>query len=345
MKRCTRCIFPETLPGIEFDEEGVCNHCRDFKSEDVDLTEVELKGRFDRIRRIGSKYDAVVPLSGGRDSTYALYLARKVYGLNVLAVNYDNEFQTSYAKSNMESASRILDVDLVVIRSKRDIAKKVVKQNMLCSTEKEMFGVCRACSYGYRSAVFREVKKRNIPAIIWGGTRGEKTTDISERVNRHLKGDFKKKKNIHNLLYEYYFLLQRTEFPVEGNPFYYRRSPTLKDPKIDQIYIYDYLGWDREKIKKVINEELNWKKPDSTVSTWRIDCTLTPLINYCYLKLYGCTKACFGYHKMINYGTMERELALKQELELSWGIDIEDIRRIAVDEIGISEKKALELIG
>ena len=80
MKRCARCVLPENYPGIEFDEAGVCNYCLAHKKwrykgkEEWD----KLLGSF---RNSGEKYDCIAGVSGGRDSSYALYYLAKVCGL------------------------------------------------------------------------------------------------------------------------------------------------------------------------------------------------------------------------------------------------------------------------
>lgn len=96
IKRCNRCILPASLSNITFDENGVCNHClkyeHDFKNWDLikDRREKEFIEILEKAKKLKRPYDCLVPLSGGKDSTYALYLATKVYGLKTLAVTLDN---------------------------------------------------------------------------------------------------------------------------------------------------------------------------------------------------------------------------------------------------------------
>ena len=79
IKRCKRCILSENFPRIEFDEEGVCNFCRDellhsTEQEKIKEAETEILKMFDR-ERGKSEYDAIVCYSGGKDSTLTLKLA------------------------------------------------------------------------------------------------------------------------------------------------------------------------------------------------------------------------------------------------------------------------------
>jgi len=72
MRRCTRCILPETFPGIRFDEDGVCNYCLEYKPVNV-LGEEALVKVLDGYRGKGREYDCIVPISGGRDSSFVLH--------------------------------------------------------------------------------------------------------------------------------------------------------------------------------------------------------------------------------------------------------------------------------
>jgi len=108
--------------------------------------------------------------------------------------------------------------------------------------------------------------------------------------------------------------------------------------------VFDYILWDREKIKETIMRELGWKKSYGHVSSWRTDCMLHSLVNYVYFKLFGCTKDCFGYCNMINSGQMDREEALKQEEEITANIT-KNIPELLEDKIGLSRNEATKIFG
>src|SRR4030042_1028106 len=118
-KICKRCIMDTTDPDIQFDGEGVCNHCRNYEitaSRNLDCREVGNQ-KFERlVNKIkkdgeGRKYDCLIGLSGGVDSTYLAYLAKKL-GLRPLAVHLDNGWDSELAVRNIEYILRKLDIDL-----------------------------------------------------------------------------------------------------------------------------------------------------------------------------------------------------------------------------------------
>ena len=94
LKRCSRCVLPETYPYIRFDDQGVCNFCRDQAPTDQrDLKgEVELRRTIDKLRNHSGRYDSIVALSGGRDSAYMAWYAVRKLGLKPLAFTVNNGF-------------------------------------------------------------------------------------------------------------------------------------------------------------------------------------------------------------------------------------------------------------
>lgn len=119
-RTCTRCIMDETAPDIEFDEEGVCNYCKEFvekKRKHIASSEQQRLLRLDElVRRVrqsgkGSHYDCIVGLSGGVDSSWALVQAVRL-GLRPLAVHMDNGWNTELAQNNIANLVRQLGVDL-----------------------------------------------------------------------------------------------------------------------------------------------------------------------------------------------------------------------------------------
>ncbi len=119
---CSRCVSDTTMPDIQFDEHGICNFCHihDALDEQFPLDErgrQKLDQIVGRIQRDGQawKYDCIVGVSGGTDSTFCLYMAKKL-GLRPLAVHFDNGWNSEESVSNIRNAVRKLAVDLKWIR-------------------------------------------------------------------------------------------------------------------------------------------------------------------------------------------------------------------------------------
>jgi len=117
---CSRCIYDERVPSINFDDEGVCNYCKQVDDlvaaygTGQPTGEASLAAIVEDIRRAGKgkEYDCIVGVSGGTDSSYMVYLAKEVWGLRPLAVHYDNTWNSAIATMNIDRVLRKLDVDL-----------------------------------------------------------------------------------------------------------------------------------------------------------------------------------------------------------------------------------------
>lgn len=120
LRVCTRCIMDESASDIVFDDNGICNYCTDFlvkQSKHIAFDEDERQRRLnlliDRVKNEGKgkRYDCIVGLSGGVDSSWALVQAVRL-GLRPLAVHMDSGWNSELAQNNIENLVRGLGVDL-----------------------------------------------------------------------------------------------------------------------------------------------------------------------------------------------------------------------------------------
>ena len=119
LKVCSRCIYDERVASITFDEDGVCNYCHQLEKLKEDYGTGEKKGEEEFLRIVeeikkdgkGKKYDCIIGVSGGTDSSYMLYIAKK-HGLRPLAVHYDNTWNSAIATENLRKVLTALDIDL-----------------------------------------------------------------------------------------------------------------------------------------------------------------------------------------------------------------------------------------
>jgi asparagine synthetase B (glutamine-hydrolysing) len=116
---CTRCIFDKTIPNIAFDEKGVCSYCTQIdelsnRFPNDDRGALQLQEIVDEIRKSGKgkKYDAIIGVSGGCDSSYLMHLMKVKYGLRLLAVHFDNTWNSTIATENIHCMVDKLDIDL-----------------------------------------------------------------------------------------------------------------------------------------------------------------------------------------------------------------------------------------
>lgn len=141
MKTCSRCIYDEKIPGITFDDKGVCNYCKQHDELERQYPSGR-KGKkillqiAEKIKKDGKgkKYDCVVGVSGGCDSSYLLYVAKEIMGLRPLAVHFDNTWNSMTAVENLHRVLKKLDIELYtyVVDNKEfdDMAKSMLKASI-----------------------------------------------------------------------------------------------------------------------------------------------------------------------------------------------------------------------
>lgn len=118
MTICAKCLYDSSIPGIGFDADGVCTFCHQHDVMEATYPtgaegERRLADTVERLKREGKgkKYDVIVGVSGGCDSSYLLYLAKE-RGLRPLAVHFDNTWNSRVAVENIQSVLDALDIDL-----------------------------------------------------------------------------------------------------------------------------------------------------------------------------------------------------------------------------------------
>ncbi|MCG2711505.1 MAG: hypothetical protein L6416_04170 [Candidatus Omnitrophica bacterium] len=321
MKRCLKCIMPDAAAGIKLDENGVCQLCKEYKEfipKGVDELCKEIEGCVSK----DAKYNCVVPVSGGRDSAYALYYAKEILGLKPLAVHNDNDFETKIATKNLEKMTKTLNIPLVRVSSKTQVIKKIVAEKF---KKNAFFGVgliveqtCEACKYGFESASYNTARKEGVKVIIWGDSVDEST------VPYHKLFTHKKPTKLQMLLspgvlnlfkYKYYFKKMKKEY-----------GPNSPDG-LKEIHLYDYIKWDRRIIVDTIQSKMGWSAPKESATSWRIDCSLVPLVNYLTEKAYGVSKIEIGFSNMVRGGKMDREDALKQVEQIKKNTNVDELKK------------------
>jgi len=313
--RCVRCLMPGTYPGITFDSEGVCNHCRSYKKPEPLGEELFLQ----KIRsRRGEQYDCVLGISGGKDSSYVAYLATRKFGLRALAVSYDFTFMVDLARQNIRAVCDHLGLELLVIKSRNNLEYNLLRNHLtsLAATG-TTWGQCMFCHYGIEAILHQTARSKGIPFILSGVTQSETWWDPGSRLGflgRRLKELPLSEKALFALYQGKAYLGlvdQRLQFPLPGNhPLnVYAREHTPADGP-ETLKVFDYIEWDQELIEKTLQDETGWRKPPRSL-TWRYDCILEPLLDYTFKKDLGISSAGLYLCGLIRSGRVSREQALR----------------------------------
>jgi len=312
--RCVQCLMPNTYPDIYFNDDGVCNHCLNYKQP-------KLLGEEHFLKKIHSKhgdqYDCVLGISGGKDSCYVAYLAKKKYGLRVLAVSYDFPFMVDLARKNAKTVCDNLGIELLVVKSRNNLEYNLLRNHLISLAETgTTWGQCMFCHYGIKAILYETARSRDIPFILSGVTNNEVWWDPGNRISILAKS-LKKlnlKEIVHFGLYQskaYVGLVdQRRQFPIQGSSCFnvYKRANTpLNGP--ETVPVFNYIEWNQDIIEKTLQEETGWQKPSQSL-TWRYDCILEPLLDFTFKKDLGISSAGLYLCGLIRSESISRDEAL-----------------------------------
>lgn len=350
LRRCKKCLLPETFPGIEFDDEGVCDICNSYKK-------VKLKGKlaFERAIKVnhreGSRYDCIAPISGGRDSCYILHYLVKELRLKPVAYTYDWGLVTDLARRNIQRMCSELQVEHILISADIKRKRENVRKNVEAWLKRPALGTIPLFMAGDKQFFyFAQLLKRqmHVDNVIFGMNALEETrfkarfTGLGRDVHRDISSDFS---NRHKLEL---FVGYAKEFLK--NPAYINMSlwdsfmGFLSYYALPQRYLkfFDYISWDQKRIEDLLINEYHWETSKDTGETWRIGDGTAPFYNYIYYRMAGFTEFDTFKSNQIREGTISREDALAS---------IDDANRTPVDgflwyckTIGIDPVRTLKII-
>lgn len=166
MQICNRCVMDSTVPEIKFDDDGFCNLCTSAKERLINESENRYKN-FDEIikylKTIKKKYQCIIGVSGGADSSYVAYLLKK-NNINPLAIHLDNGWNSELATKNIEVILNKLEIDLKTYV----INWKEFKEIQLSFLRSSISNIEIPTDHAILATLFNLASKYNLP-IIHGG--------------------------------------------------------------------------------------------------------------------------------------------------------------------------------
>ena len=313
---CTRCILPRTYPDIFFNEKGVCNYCLRESEQGEKNSPHHLDGIIRSFKGKNKKYDVIVGLSGGKDSSYVAYYLKKKYDLKILGLNYDVGYRSAYALKNIELIADNLDIDLVTIRPNQAFIRKLFSHFL--KRRGEFCSVCNNLGY-LIGASFSLNQKRSLgfsPLMVGGWSKkyefqhGISVTSMKyffENLSRDLMGELVDQPFIEEEVVRSFMRIGDPRQAQIGTDLH----KELGDSAMNFIQLPDYINWDIREIPKVLSKELGWEHP-ADVHESHFDCTLFPLKEYLKFRKYGLTQETIKNSVLIREGLMSREEALRR---------------------------------
>lgn len=334
---CRRCLMDVTIPGVTLDEAGICNHCHIHdKLDNVFPLGDEGRRRMyklaDQIRKEGQgkRYDCVVGFSGGRDTSYCLYVVKNEMGLRPLAVHYDNGWDSDVAKNNMRKICTALDVDLHTFiadwEESRDLTNCTIQASVPYIDLTDDVGIAGTL---YRAAVQEDTRyiisshsfrEEGITPVKWMYIDGLYVRSLIDRFSKLGRDNLRQftqhlEVDLHHMLY--WIVAKRIKI-------------------INLTNYYDDVG---DKVERILEEECGW---DDTFQH-HFDNEIFALVYHYARHKFGIDWRVIELSAKIRTGVISRQDAI-DELSEPPIFETEDLVRYCLKKQGISWDQYQELL-
>ncbi len=335
-KICTRCIVDTTVPGAKFDEKGECNFCKvhDKLDKRYPLNEKgqrKFKKLIDTVKARGRKnnYDCIVGISGGRDSTYSLYLTKQL-GLRPLAVHFNDGFGNPVAGENIKKTTQKLNVGLRTITSDWRESKDLKIAFLKASTPDLEEGT----DLGIATALYGTAVRENVKYILIG--QSFRTEGISPLEWNYLDGKYLQ--SVHQRFGT--VKLKRWKPADPGfnlniyHVFYYT---VLK--QIKTIPLFYHINYVRRDADEILRKELDWVYPGAHF----YDDLYQSLMTYIYRVKFNSDRRKAHYSALIRSGQMSREEAMERIKEI-YVIEDPKVIDLCIKRLGLTRQEFNEYL-
>jgi len=328
MTYCSRCVQDSTVPGIYFDQKGICNFChlhdkmtRLFPNDEKG--EAYLKHFFDGLKKKNKhkKYDCVVGISGGRDSTYLIYKIVKDWKLRPLAVHFNDGFDNPVAGENMLRAVKKLGVELRTVSSDWREAKDLKLSFLKASTPDLNLGT----DIGIASSLYGIAHKEGIKCILIG--QSFRTEGVKPLSWSYFDGDY-----LRNVQKQFGTIKLRPWKADAPNfnlgikeMFYYSVIKGIKS--ITPFYYHNYV---REEAEEIIKRELGWVYPGAHY----FDDLYHSLIKYVHRVKFNIDLNMNSDAALVRDGQLDRQVALDRAHGV-YKIESDKILDLCIQRLGV----------
>lgn len=348
IKYCKKCLFPETKPDLWFDPSGICSACITAEKKDKKIDWKKRKEEFEKIikyyRKDGIGYDCLIPVSGGKDSTYQAYVMKKVYGMNPLCVCFETTYATDLGNHNLNNISR-LGIDVIHFKKNHSVYKKMVIESF-----KRIGDEMWPNHIGIFTIPVMFAVKFNIPLIIWGENSqmeygGPDLNSIQSNVlNRRWLEEFGGL--LGNRIEDMIGVKNITE--KELTPYFYPTDEDIERVGVTGLFLGSYFFWDARKQLEIVKKHgFKIKKDGPLEGTYtnyeNLDERLVGLHDYLKYVKYGFGRATDHVCIDIRNKRMTRQEGVEKVMEFDGKYPHFGVKSF-IEYSGISKKEIDEVI-
>lgn len=263
MKTCTKCVIPETAESNKFDFNGTCSVCKqiDYKKKKINWT--QRKKDLDKLinkYKNQSEYDCIIPFSGGKDSSFALYYLVKNYNIKPLVVRFDHQFLRSKVIQNTEKIISKLGVDFINIKTNFELIKKIMLESLIRRGD-----FCWHCHVGVAAVPIRIAIEKKTPLIFYGEPSAEYSSFYTYEKKEKLDVEkFNLAANLGINAEDMYHMIKE-RYPDSNikfkdfMPYIFPSERELKVNNINATYLGNYISWDVKQQVETIKNEIGWE--------------------------------------------------------------------------------------
>lgn len=329
MRYCVRCCMPESNEGMQFDEMGICQACQSAEQK-IRINwverEKELREMLDRYKALNNEYDCIIPISGGKDSTFQLHVLTKVYGMRALAVTFSHTWFSETGKYNLQNCLEKFDVDHIMFSPSRSLVDRLARQSLF-----KIGDSCWHCHAGVGAFPLQIAVKYKIPLLIWGESIAETSGRASHR-NPIRKFDR-----------DYFTKVSAKRYPEEMvcESITLREMASFRLPSVEEIeqigvigiHLGDFIFWDDERQMEFVRDVYGWRE-DKVEGTYKgyksVECKMAGVHDYTKFLKRGFGRGTDHASVDVRAGLLSREeafeLAKKNDTErppaLDWYLEI-----------------------
>ena len=311
----------------------------------------ELKVIAEEIKRARKgDYDCIIGASGGLDSSYVIYVAKKLLGLNPLVITYDHGFFHEHARQNLLRLTQALGVELREFRSKGQYDRKYVKAIVRALSPLGVYwGVCSFCQFVLPAVRNKCAYTEGIATMLTSNNVYENNLHLPQSV----KLQFMKRRVLLAGLWRlpgvmfwltlagYWLLRLRAEHYTP--PLRNLMGSSLRAPWLKSINVTKYVPWDVDQMVETLRREVRWELPAHPNILMRFDCMIEEsLINHTYKQATGCTVHGIIVNNLIHAGVRTKD-QLRGAVDYYDG-NMDRQMEQTVTRLGFEERKVRRLV-
>lgn len=325
MRYCVRCCMPESNEGMQFDEMGICQACQSSEQK-IRINWVEREKELSRIlnhyKALNNEYDCIIPISGGKDSTFQLHVLTKVYGMRALAVTFSHTWFSETGKYNLQNCLEKFEVDHIMFSPSRSLVNRLARQSLF-----KIGDACWHCHSGVGAFPMQIAVKYKIPLMIWG----ESIAETSGRATH--------RNPIRKFDRDYFTKVSAKRYPEEmvGDNITLREMAPFRLPAVEEIealgvvgiHLGDFIFWDDERQMEFVRDVYDWRedKVEGTYKRYKsVECRMAGVHDYTKFLKRGFGRGTDHASVDVRAGLLTREeafeLAKKHDTERPPALDL-----------------------